>query len=134
MSEENTSKFKVFWTICGGAIVSVASGLLVIVLSMLNGNINSLRSDHELTIGDLRKEIGNLATKIGASEGRREANKSKYESQEAAVKAIQERLSVLEKNREADKEKIAAVEKMIELLKEADKEIKSEIKAKKGNQ
>jgi len=130
MSEENNSKFKTIWTIFGGAIASIASTLLVIVLSILNNNIISARTDTEAAISDLRKQINEMSSKIGASEGRREAYKEKYEKLEAMVKANQERIGIIEKSRDADKEKVVAVEKIIELLKETDKEIKSELKNK----
>ena len=141
-SQDTGNKFMDwFWTIFGGTILSTTAVLLVTVLNYFNGNINSVRTDAETSISQIREEVNKNEQKVAGCDGQLQVF-MKQKSQELDSlntmqkriddldKCLREQIATLDKNKEVTKERIDNLTKIIETLKESIKEAKTEFKAK----
>lgn len=106
-----------FWSAFGGTIIGMVGLLLGTILSNLSGQVATLRT-----------EVSAIAEKVAASEGRKEIYKERFAETESSIKTMKEQLSQLEQTKEAYKEKFDTLNKMIDMLRDTEKELKTEIK------
>lgn len=118
MTEETKKPKDWFWNIFGGTVIGLIGLLLGTILSNLSGQIMTMRT-----------EISGIAEKVAASQGRNENYKDRLAELESSLKSTKDALSQLELFKESYKEKMETLNKMTDMSKETDKEIKAELKA-----
>ena len=107
--EHAESSMPLFWKIFGGAIIGLIGAMLVVIISSINANTISIRTELLAEIAKAKEDLTAIRTQMQVkTDAEMQFTKIKED-----VAGIKEQIAAIEESRIAMKEKVALFERLI---------------------